>query len=197
MKPTFLLLAATMLAAPAGMRGQDAAVDERLNKLSAQIQDLVDARDAQRKRIDDLARQVREMQDQQAKSGGSTASADDMKQLASKIQEVDDKRQQDNERILKEIEKLGKTLGAPPPSGKNPRPAASASPPPPDSTATPPAPDKGHFEYTIHDGDTLNAIAKAYSDQGIHITTDQILKANPGLKERSLHVGQKIVIPAQ
>jgi len=69
--------------------------------------------------------------------------------------------------------------------------------PSPDSPTTPAAPDKGHYEYTIHEGDTLNAIAKAYSDQGVHITTDQILKANPGLKERSLRVGQKIVIPAQ
>ena len=45
-------------------------------------------------------------------------------------------------------------------------------------------------------GDTLSIIAKAYRDQGIKVTTDQILKANPGLDPKSLKVGQKILIPA-
>jgi nucleoid-associated protein YgaU len=194
MKPIFLLLAALMLAGPVRLRAQDPAVEERLNKLSAQIQDLTDARDALKKQIDDLARQVRELQDQQGKSGGSYASTEDVKQLAAKLQEVDDKRQQDNERILKEIEKLGKTLSAPPAASRSSRtPVATPSS---DTGAGSATPNKDHYEYTIHDGDTLNAIAKAFTDQGIRVTTDQILKANPGLKERSLRVGQKIVIPA-
>ena len=195
MKPIFLLMAALMLAGPARLCAQDAAVEERLNKLSAQIQDLIDAREAQNKRIEDLARQVRDLQDQQSKSGGTSASAEDLKQLAAKIQEVDDKRQQDNEHIVKEIEKLGKTLGAPASTSRSSRPSAPAGST--ESGVASTAPDKGHYEYTIHAGDTLSAIVKAWNGQGVRVTADEILKANPGLKERSLRVGQKIVIPAQ
>ena len=63
----------------------------------------------------------------------------------------------------------------------------------PTPTAT--GPQKG-YDYTIQRGDTLLAIAKAYREQGIKVTTDQILKANPGLDPKSLIVGKKIFIPA-
>ena len=39
--------------------------------------------------------------------------------------------------------------------------------------------------YEIHKGDTLSIIAKAYRDQGIKVTTDQILKANPGMNPKT------------
>jgi LysM repeat protein len=40
------------------------------------------------------------------------------------------------------------------------------------------------------------SLAKAYRDQGIKVTSEQILKANPGLNPNTLKVGQKIFIPA-
>ncbi|MEI9961901.1 MAG: LysM domain-containing protein [Limisphaerales bacterium] len=86
--------------------------------------------------------------------------------------------------ILKEIEKLGKINSAP-----RPKPAVSNDAPAPGGKQ------KG-YEYEIHSGDTLSVIAKAYRDQGIKVTSDQILKANPGLDAKSLKVGQKIFIPA-
>jgi LysM repeat protein len=52
------------------------------------------------------------------------------------------------------------------------------------------------YERTIAAGDTLSVIAAAYRDQGIKVTSDQILKANPGLDPKNLKVGQKIFIPA-
>ena len=52
------------------------------------------------------------------------------------------------------------------------------------------------YEYSIQRNDNLSIIAKAYRDQGIKVTTDQILKANPGLDPKNLKVGQKIFIPA-
>ena len=52
------------------------------------------------------------------------------------------------------------------------------------------------YEYKVAAGDTLLIIAKAYRDQGIKVTSEQILKANPGLDPKSLKVGQKIFIPA-
>src|ERR1035437_7692880 len=51
------------------------------------------------------------------------------------------------------------------------------------------------YEYKVARGDTLSKIAKAYRDQGIKVTADQILKANPGLDPK-IKVGQKIFIPA-
>lgn len=193
MKRMHLFLAAALLAAPSMSRGQDAAVEERMNKLSAQIQDLADARDAQNKRIEELARQLREVQEQQGKPNVSNASQEDVRQLASKLQEVDRKRQEDNEVILKKIEGLGKTLGA---SAKSPGSSRSSSAPPAAPAATAPAPSGEGYEYVVQAGDTLSVIAKAYAEKNIKVTVDQILKANPGLKPEKLRVGQKVFIPA-
>ena len=52
------------------------------------------------------------------------------------------------------------------------------------------------YDYVIQKGDTLSIIALAYREKGIKITSEQILKANPGLKPNSLRVGQKVFIPA-
>jgi len=37
---------------------------------------------------------------------------------------------------------------------------------------------------------------KAYAEKNIKVTTEQILKANPGLDPNRLRVGKKIFIPA-
>ncbi len=165
-------------------------MEERLNKLSAQIQDLADARDAQNKRIDELARQLRALQDQGGKSSAGYAAQEDLKQLTAKLQEVDEKRQQDNERIVKQLDKLSKSLGVS--TGKK---TGDAAAPVPSGDSPAPA-DKDHYEYEIKSGDSLSAIARAYSEQGIKVTVDQIIKANPGLKPEKMRVGQKIIIPA-
>ena len=44
--------------------------------------------------------------------------------------------------------------------------------------------------------DDLSTIALAYREKGVRIKTEDILKANPGLKEKNLQPGQKIFIPA-
>jgi LysM repeat protein len=190
MKRISFFLTAALLVAPALLPAQDAAVEERLNKLTAHIQDLVDAKDAQNKRIEDLAKQLRELQDQQSKPNASYASQEDLKQLAVKLQEIDRKRQEDNDLIVKKIEGLGKSLSSSTRPAITPRPAAS----PADGAATT-LPDKG-FEYVVQSGDTLSVIVKAYAEKNIKVTVDQILKANPGLKPEKLRVGQKVFIPA-
>lgn len=185
---SFLLLTA-MLAAPVMAPAQDAATEERLNKLSAQIDVLIEAKDAQNKKIEDLQGQIRDLQSQVSKPSGNYASADDVKQLAEAVKEVDRKRQEDNEKVLNELEKLGKTLG-----GSVSRRSASAVPDTrPVAESNPAAP---HFEYTVQAGDTLGAIVKAYRDKNVKVSLQQILAANPGLKPETMKVGQKIVIPA-
>lgn len=187
MKRISYLLVAALLAMPVVLRAQDPAVEERLNKISAQIQDLIDAKDAQNKRIEELARQLRVLQDQQNKPNATFATQDDLKQLAAKLQEIDQKRKEDSELIRNQLVSLGKTLSTT---------TRASAPPAAGDTRSSAATDRGHYEYVIESGDTLTAIAAAYKDKGIKISVDDILKANPGLKPERMSVGQKIIIPA-
>jgi LysM repeat protein len=193
MKRISFFLAVALLALPALVRAQDAATEERLNKLSAQIQDLVEMQSAQSKRIEALSKELQTMQQEQSsKPAANYASQDDLKELAAKLKEVDRKRQEDNDHILDVLKKLGKNING---SGKTtvtlppPKPADAGS-------ATAPATSDKGFEYEVKSGDTLSAIIAAYREQNIKITLKQVLNANPGLDEKKLKVGQKIFIPA-
>jgi LysM repeat protein len=170
-------------------RAQDAATQDQIDQINGKIQDLLDAQAAQGKRIDALEKEIGDLSDKSSQPGVA-ANPDDLKKLAEQVQEIDKKRQDDNERILKELERLDKSMGVSPPSRKT---APSVLTPSTDG-ATTSGPQKG-YDYTIQDKDTLSAIAKAYRAQGIKVTTSQILAANPGLNPNSLVVGKKIFIP--
>lgn len=169
--------------------GQDAAIEERLNKLSAHIEDLLAAQAEQQKRIAALSREIESLREQINRPAAGYATVEDLRKLAEKLQEIDQKRVADNEKIVKELERLAR-LGAGPRAEPRevkpvePKPAAGAT-----------AGEKG-YEYVIQSGDTLSGIVAACREKGIKVTVEQILKANPGLKERSLRPGQKIFIPA-
>ncbi len=170
-------------------RGQDAATQEQINKLSGQIQDLIESQAAQAKRLNALEKDISDLRDKlNQPAANDSASADDLKKLATQVQEIDKKRQADNEQVMKAIEKIGKASAGS--SRKPPTPANDA----PTATLPPGTKQKG-YDYEIHAGDTLSAIAKAYRDQGVKVTTDQILAANPGLNPGALYVGKKIFIP--
>jgi len=180
------------------VRAQDSATQQQIDKLSGQIQDLQATQLEQTKHIQALEKEINDLQGQSNQSGG-TASPDDLKKLAEQVQEIDKKRQEDNDRVLKELERLEKSLGASPSSHRSspditpdatPAPARGGHP-----TASTNGPQNG-YDYAIQRGDTLLAIVKAYRAQGIKVTTDQVLKANPGLDPKNLKVGQKIFIPA-
>ena len=121
----------------------------------------------------------------------SGANPDDLQKLADQVQELAKKQQADNDLILKEIGKLGKVGGSP--SGRKPTPNVTTNAPTGGSST---GGKENGYEYKVAAGDTLSIIAKAYRDQGIKVTAEQILKANPGLNPNSLKVGQKIFIPA-
>lgn len=187
----FLILSCSVAAA----RAQDDASQQQINELNGRIQNLQDMQAVQAKRIDALEKEIRELRDKASQPAAvtDTASADDLKKLADQVQEIDKKRQADRELILKEIEKLGKVSGSPAASHKSPPTLSTTAADNPAPAVT--GPQKG-YEYKVAAGDTLSIIAKAYRDQGTKVTTDQILKANPGLNPNSLKVGQKIFIPA-
>ena len=191
MKRIFFFLIALSLCGGRGLRAQDAATEERLKKLTGLVQDLQESKETQRKQIESLSREVQSLREQVSKPTGNYATQDDLRTLARKLQEIDQKRIEDNERIVKKIEKLGETLASPPPAKKN-RPKPEPADNPGSGGATP---DKG-FEHIVASGDTLSTIAQAYKEKGIKVTVDQILKANPGLVPEKIKVGQKLFIPA-
>lgn len=166
-----------LCAASLPVLGQDAALVERVNRLSTYVDELLADKARQQKQIADLTREVSSLREQLADTSSASARSEEIRTLARKIQEVDDKRKADTELILKEIEKLGKSA------------AAVRSAP------THAAPQRG-YEYTIQKDDTISAVAAAYREQGIRVTADQIVKANPGLDPRRLQIGQTIFIPA-
>jgi LysM repeat protein len=176
-------------------RAQEDATQQQIDKLSGQIQDLLDAQAAQGKRIDALEKEISDLSDKVNQPvANNSASADDLKKLAGQVQELAKKQQDDNELVLKEIEKLGKISGTTT-SHHAPAPDISLATTPSDnSTSNPVGPQKG-YEYPIASGDTVSAIARAYRAKGVKVTSDQILAANPGLNPKNLIVGKKIFIP--
>ena len=193
-KMSFWLLTLVFTASLA--RAQDAATQQQLDQLSGRIQVLETALAQQDKRLAALEKEIGELSDKvNAPPVNDSASRDDLKQLAEQVQEIDKKRQDDRDLILKEIEQLGKVVANAPTSHK---PAANlATPADGDNSNTPPSVSKNGYYYPIKAGDTLEAIAKAYrdSDKHVKVTVSQILAANPGLDPTKLYVGKKIFIP--
>jgi len=192
MKRISLLLITLSLCANPAARGQDAATEERLNKLSGQIEDLIAGQKEQRERLFALVKELESVREQSAKPSANYATHEDLNRLRESVKEVDRKRLEDYDKIRAELLKLGKTLSAPAPSSKKSAPAAPVDGPTIEKSSPP---EKG-FKYTIQKNDNLSAIVQAYKEKNIKITTDQILKANPGLNPNRLRVGQEIFIPA-
>ncbi len=196
MKRIIIFLTIFAATATLPLRAQDvAAMDERIKQLRGHVDDLLEDKANQKKQIEALAREIQALREHQQNQPTTTyASQADVQELAKKLQELDTKRKADRELILKEIEKLGKaTAGGaankPPKGPKAPPPVAAETPNPGN------LPDKA-IEHTIAAGDTLSTIAAAYSkEKGVKVTTEQIRKANPGIKDDKLKVGQKVLVP--
>jgi Tfp pilus assembly protein FimV len=187
---SFLLAVAVLGTAPAVV-AQDAATEERLNRLSGQIEDLKAGQDSLRKQIEALMKEIESVREQAGKPSGNYAAQEDLKTLERAVKEVDQKRIEDAEKIQTQLLNLRKGLlsTAPTQNQKKSAPPAANDAPASDK------PEKG-FEYTVQKGDTLSTIVQAYREKNIKVTTDQILKANPDLKPEKMKVGQKIFIPA-
>lgn len=191
MKRISFLLVALALLASAPVRAQDAATEERLSKLNGRLDDFKEGQEGLRTQIQALSREIANLREEASKPSPSYASQEDLKRLADAVKEIDRKRLEDYEKIRAEILKLGKTLSSVP-SPRKPSPASTSD----DTTSTSDNPNQRVFEYVIQKGDSLSLIVAAYREKNIKVTTDQILKANHGLKANNLRVGQKIYIPA-
>jgi LysM repeat protein len=192
MKRISYWLAAMALCGTPVMRAQDAATEERLNKLSGQIESVIETQQELGKRMAGLAKEVESLREQIGKPTGNYASQQDVEILKEKVKEVDRKRMEDAEKVRTELlgirNGLLKTSG-PTPSGKKKAATLAQDPLVSDK------PEQG-FEHVVQSGDTLSTIAQAYKEKNVKVSVEQIKKANPGLVETKMKVGQKIWIPA-
>lgn len=165
---------------------QDAATEEKLNKILGQFEDIIAAQKAQQKQLAELSAEISSVRERATRPNEAYATQDDLRKLADAVRDIDRKRIDDSEKIEKQLLELGKTLTA-----AARKPVREPDPEP----ARPALPDKG-YEYVVQSGDTISLIVQAYRDKNIKITIDQVLKANPGLNPNKMKVGQKIFIPA-
>jgi TolA-binding protein len=171
--------------------------EERAKRTSADIEALQAANEALQTKLTAMEQEIQTLRDAQAHANDNSNVQDALKTLAEKIQEVDKKREEDKATISEEIRKsiggLEKSLG----SGSVSTPSRSSSR---TSVNTDAAPVTGGFSYTIHDGDRLWDIVKAYNKDFASkgwksITSRQVREANPNVDWGRLRVNQKIVIP--
>jgi LysM repeat protein len=178
-------------------RAQDTATQQQLDQLSGQIQEYASALALQTKRIDALEKKISDLQDKmnQSATAPATASADDLKKLAAQVQALAKKQQSDNDLVLKELEKLAKGGSASAPSRHSTANSETSSTSTTTGSTTTAGPQQNGYEYPIANGDTVEAIARAYRAKGVKVTSEQILAANPGLNPNKMIVGKKIFIP--
>lgn len=198
MKRIFCLSAICLLAAAPLLPAQDAATaaaaaskqeaEENYNTLKGHVDDLIAAQTDLQKKILALEKDVADLRAELNKSSPNYASADDLKALTQAVQELDKKREADKKLILEEMEKIGKSMSGTAPAHTN-KPRVDAG-----GSAT--GGDETGYYYTIKKDDSLSLIAQAFREQGLKVTTQQILDANPNLNPNKLVVGKKIFIPA-
>lgn len=190
MKRFLLILTLVMVGLSWTVRAQDvAALEERVKRQGGYIQDLQEKTEAQQKQIADLSREVAALREKlQSQPTTPTASQDDLRDLTKKVQEIEEKRKSDRVWLEKEFDRLLKAANSKPTVSRPSSPKSSDS-----SGGDLP---KEGLEHTIASGDTISTIAAAYSKEtGKKVTSDMILRANPGLKAERLVVGKKILIP--
>lgn len=164
-----------LIAFSAPALAQDAALVERVNRLSVYVEELLADKARQQKQITELTRQVESLREQVERASGS-ASKEEVAAVAKAVKELDQKHRADIKLVAVQIQNLGKVTPAGRPAG------------------TPSTYERG-WEYTVQQGNTLSAIASAYRADGHKVTVADILKANPGLNANKLKVGQVIFIP--
>ena len=175
---------------------QDTATQQLIDQINGRIDNVIEMQTAQGKQIADLEKQISDLSDKLNQPAvNNSASADDLQKLAKQVKELAEKQQHDNDQVVNTLEKLAKGGGvSAPPRGKPP---VSTENPAPTSTGGPGGGKQNGYYYPVKDGDTLIAIAKAYSAElKTKITVGQILAANQGLTAKNLTPGKKIFIPA-
>ena len=159
------------------------AIREDYRRLQSQLEDLLMAHNALKSELSKLRGEVQLLRAKTATKDTATATRDDLEGLAKSIREVDRKRVQDKDLILKEMKALLRSGSS---GGR--------------TTKTTPNSQKS-FEHTVEKDETISAIIAAYNtklkSQGVkkRITLKSVLNANPNLNPRTMRIGQSLFIP--
>ncbi|MBT7026731.1 MAG: LysM peptidoglycan-binding domain-containing protein [Verrucomicrobia bacterium] len=159
------------------------AIREDYRRLQSQLEDLLMAHNALKSEHSKLRGEVQLLRAKTAAKDPSTATRADLEGLAKSIREVDRKRVQDKELILKEMKALLRSGS----SGV--------------TTTKPSSSSQKSFEHTVQKNETISAIIAAYNtdlkSQGAkkRITLKSVLDANPKLNPRTMRIGQILFIP--
>jgi septal ring factor EnvC (AmiA/AmiB activator) len=190
----FFLLTAALCTTPC-LRAQDAATQERMDKMAGQIANLMENQDALRKKVEDLEKAIEHLRAQMDKPSGNYASQDYVQKLFESVKDLDRKRIEDNEKLKADMKlefgNLRKLITTTTPRTPPPATAVADDRKKPGTGA-----DGKYYEHIVKEGELLSTIVKAYrDDKKTTATLDQVLKVNPGLKPDKIYAGQKILIP--
>lgn len=175
---------------PAAAVADREANELRFNRLNSLVEDLIAANAALQKRISELESEIGLLHERQQRAKNESAryaSNEDIDKLAKAIKDLERSREADRKLILDELDRLQKL----------PKVAAAPKEPPKSSASSVPAKEKEMkgYEYVVQRGDSLSIIISEFNKQGVKVTLDQVLKANPKLKPDRIPVGKKIFIP--
>ncbi len=146
-----------------------AIIDEKLNRLRADVDALLFNQEKMQKQIEDLQAQLLTLR--QSSAG---ISANDIQALQARIQAVDAARENDKKVILDQLAKELAALSASRASAASPSAATSAA----------------GTEHVVKPGETLASIAKSYG-----VSVADIVKANNIANPNEIKVGQRLTIP--
>lgn len=157
---------------------------QRYQRLEGMLQDMVESQAALSKRLDALAADLRAVERKAAAPAPDAVTHAELTAAIEGLRKAVQKQQADQARkITAELKRLQNLLAKGGSGGSSTRPSG------------PPIPKEG-YEYTIKQGDTVDAIVRAYRKAGVKdLTVDLVLRANKGLKPTRLIPGKTIFIP--
>lgn len=163
----------------------------RFKRLNSQVEDLIAANAALQKRISELENEIVQLHERQQRAKNEStrfASNADIEKLAKAIKDLEHSRESDRKLILDELERLQKLPKTVPP----PKEASNKST---NGSSSAKEKEMKGYEYVVQRGDTLSVIVSEFNKQGVKVTIDQVIKANPKLNPDRIPVGRKIFIP--
>lgn len=163
-------------------------LEEKNRRMEANMEELQSTLEVLRKRLESQSSEIISLREELTRSKGDSVKPSQLDALAQEMTKtMNEYRKKDRELILGELNKLRADLLAEVRQG-------ARSTPPPNATRAP-EPVGEHYAYTIESGNTISGIIKAFKDQGVSVSLEEVMRANPGVDPTKLQVGQTIKIP--
>lgn len=206
------LLAGSLFAASVSARAADAVtlaaqqeLSDNYKRLTATVEELVTTQAAQQRQISALAAELNKLREDMARNNNDAAHKESIRRLSEQILKVDEARVADNKRMLDGLERLGETIKKMPLT--TPRRTSDAivngggttlgkvNTRPSNNAVASGSPSEEGYPYEVVSGDNASKIAAKFRAEGVKVTSESIIAANPGIEWTRLQVGQKLFIP--